>query len=308
MGGLLGGALILSLAGNAYLFSKKSQSDQAVLERNHLRKFRDSMQIVMNNMADSLSVLANFKDENNRLTNKVEELEGANNPRVMELMGELNRLRIQLAKGNVQIKNVINTNKPLSEGDQQLMEEYKSQILELGNTIAELKARIDNIGQEKEEYCKTLNAGIVEEKELCTQENSKLKDRVLRGSALQFGVLQTIGIVLKGKQKIETYRAREVEKLKIAFDVLENPFITQPLNEEITILVIDPDGNVVSLNDDNETLKQSIFVDSDMYGNLKVIMYYPPDKNISKKLKKGKYHTELYARDKIKQKNYFELD
>lgn len=310
MGGLLGGALILSLAGNGYLYSKKADCDFAIRERNQIKSSCDSLQIVMQNLSDSLIILANYKDENGRLTDQLESMEGQNNPRVMELLAEVNRLRGQLNRKTVPAVNTVVSGgtRPLNAAERKLIEEYKSQILDFQRKINALQADKDSFNIEKEAYCKQLNAQTVEEKYACNQENNKLKERILKASAPQFGVLQTTGIESNGKQKLETFKAKKVERLKIAFDVLENPLLAAPVNEEVTIRIIDPEGNVVSMSGDDETLKQNILVDSDMSGNMKVIMYYPSDKDLSGKLKKGKYYTELYSRNKIKQKNYFELD
>jgi hypothetical protein len=93
--------------------------------------------------------------------------------------------------------------------------------------------------------------------------------------------------------------------------VLDNPLIREPIEEEVTIRIIGPEGEVFSTNNSNiadkskvYSIRQTIISDGEMH---KVKWYYPQNGNLSQKLKKGKYSTELWSRGLLRQKNTFEL-
>jgi hypothetical protein len=129
----------------------------------------------------------------------------------------------------------------------------------------------------------------------------------------QFGTLMTAGIGKKGNQQIETYKFKSIEKFKISFDVLENPLIKEPVEEEISIRIIGPDGEVLTgagnkgLMDKGTviSMKQTIVADGEMH---KMKWYYPGSGTLTGKLKKGRYSTELYSRGLLKLKNTFDLN
>ena len=111
--------------------------------------------------------------------------------------------------------------------------------------------------------------------------------------------------------QVETNKAKSSEKLRVSFDVLENSFIKEPAEEEVTIRIIGPEGEVLSSGNKGLADKSSLFsikqtIISDGEKNV-VKWYYPASGTLAGKLKKGKYSTELWTRGLLKQKNTFEL-
>jgi hypothetical protein len=88
--------------------------------------------------------------------------------------------------------------------------------------------------------------------------------------------------------------------------------VTQVVEEEVTIRLIDPDGGILSLN--NKTLKDKSLIVSlkeniSFDGALQKVKWKFPEKGtLSGKLKKGKYTTELWTRGLLRQKNTFNLN
>ena len=143
-------------------------------------------------------------------------------------------------------------------------------------------------------------------------ENVELKDRLDKGARPQFGALLVTGLYDKKGIMTETMKAKSVDKIRVTFDVLENPMVTQPLEEEVIIRIIDPNGGVLSTTNTKLTdkskvtsLKNTIQFD----GALQKVKWSFPDKGLlTGKLMKGKYTAELWTRGLMRQKNNFTLE
>ncbi len=302
---VLGVLLIASIGGNAYFYSKKGELSKAEKEKMQVLQMKDSLQKQLQNMEDSLSkMVTQFQDENSRLTGKIEELEGPNNPKVVELMGQINSLRAIIARSGVPTGSTSGGKTAvLSKDDQKKLAELKKQLEEKQKEITDLMAKIAALTKEVENE----KAGKVS----LIEENTDLKDRVNKGAIPQFGSLLTSGMGKKGEMQVETTKAKGSEKLRITFDVLENPFIKEPVEEEVTIRIIGPEGEVLTSGNKGFADKSSLFsikqtIISDGEKNV-VKWYYPSSGTLAGQLKKGKYSTELWTRGLLKQKNTFEL-
>ncbi|MSP57765.1 MAG: hypothetical protein EXR17_02765 [Flavobacteriaceae bacterium] len=312
------------------------------LLQSKLNSMEDSLQLV----------IQTFQNENQTLVLKVEELEGDKNPRVMAALQEIYRLRREVSNSiNVDYDGNSNTsnNSNPSVGDQSESNNIKnntgsSEIAgnvskkstkssrtkangstnDVGNLdklrlqlelltvkVTELMAQIEVLTNEKNEFVMTLNA----EKEKSASleaENVDFRDRLEKGARPQFGALLLIGLFDKKGIMTETLKASSIEKIRVMFDVLENAMVTQPVEEEVLIRIIDPNGGVLSttnarLSDKSKvvSLKQTINFD----GALQKAKWNFPEKGvITGKLSKGKYTAELWTRGLMRQKNNFTLN
>ncbi|MBM3920239.1 MAG: hypothetical protein FJ347_03335 [Sphingomonadales bacterium] len=302
---VLGVLLLASIGGNAYFYSKKGELSKAEKERMQVLQLKDSLQRQLQNMQDSLSrMVTQFQDENSRLTGKIEELEGPGNPKVVELMGQINSLRAIIARSGVPTGSAGGgSTAGLSKEDQKKLAELKKQLEDKQKEISDLMAKIAALTTEVESE----KAGKI----ALIDENTDLKDRVNKGAIPQFGSLLTTGIGKKGTLQVETTKSKGSEKLRITFDVLENPFIKEPVEEEVTIRIIGPEDEVLTTGNKGLADKSSLFsikqtIISDGEKNV-VKWYYPSSGTLAGQLKKGKYSTELWTRGLLKQKNTFEL-
>ncbi len=299
----LGVLLIASFGGNAYFYSKRSETSKAIQEKLQVLQMKDSLQRDLQRMEDSLRpLLSSYQEENARLTGKIEELEGPNNPKVVELLGQLNSLRAIIARSGVPTSGS-SSGAGLSKDDQKKLAELKKQLEGKQKEIADLMAKIAALTKDVESE----KAG----KTALIEENAQMKDKINRGAIPQFGSLLTSGIGKKGDLQVETNKAKSSEKLRVSFDVLENSFIKEPAEEEVTIRIIGPEGEVLSSGNKGLADKSSLFsikqtIISDGEKNV-VKWYYPASGTLAGKLKKGKYSTELWTRGLLKQKNTFEL-
>jgi hypothetical protein len=253
-------------------------------------------------MEDSLGqMITGLQNEKKDLTGKIEELEGPNNPQVRDLMAQLSALRSQIARTGVPSAS---TGK-ISAKEAKELEELKKLLDQKNKEINDLMDKVAQLTRERDQIASQLESE--------RNASADMKDRVTRGAVPQFGTLMTVGIGKKGDQQIETFKFKSTEKFRISFDVLENPLIKEPVEEEISIRIIGPDGEVLTppgnkgLMDKGTiiSMKQTIVADGEMH---KMKWYYPGSGTLSGKLKKGRYSTELYSRGLLKLKNTFDLN
>jgi hypothetical protein len=293
--------LILSAGTNAFLYM--NSNDAVAKKQLELVAVRDSLQKELLRIEDSLNaVVMSFQLENDSLVNKISELESDKNPRILAAYREINRLRRQLINGaGAESENASTGNKNVD------LTALRKQLSDAKNRIKELVSQVDSLTAQKNQLVADVEVAK-NEKEAVTAENVELKERLEKGGIPQFGTLITSAF---DDAKKLTTKSKSIDRFTITFDVLENPMVTTVVEEEVTIRLIDPDGGVLSvtnksLQDKSKvySLKNSITFDGALQ---KVKWSFPPKGTLKGKLKKGKYITELWTRDLLRQKNTFEL-
>jgi hypothetical protein len=299
-------------------------SDKELKDKVAVMKAKDSLQAELIRMEDSLNlVIQTFQNENQTLVLKVEELEGDKNPRVLSAMQEIYRLRREIANGistdgasastGGAKKSTKESRKAAKsgKGSDGSMEDLRKQLEEARAKVAELTALVESLTKEKNDYM----AQLTTEKDRSAaleSENVELKDRLDKGARPQFGALLVTGMFDKKGIMTETMKSKSIDKIRVTFDVLENPMVTQPLEEEVVIRIIDPNGGVLSTTNTKLTdkskvtsLKNTIQFD----GALQKVKWSFPEKGLlTGKLMKGKYTAELWTRGLMRQKNNFTLE
>lgn len=318
--------LLASLGSNTFLYINKMNSDKELKDKVGVMKAKDSLQAELIRMEDSLNlVIQTFQNENQTLVLKVEELEGDKNPRVVSAMQEIYRLRREIANGistdgssatastggsKTSTKESRKAAKS-GKGTGGSMEDLRKQLEEARAKVAELTALVESLTKEKNDYM----AQLTSEKDRSAaleSENIELKDRLDKGARPQFGALLVTGLFDKKGIMTETMKSKSIDKIRVTFDVLENPMVTQPLEEEVVIRIIDPNGGVLSTTNTKLTdkskvtsLKNTIQFD----GALQKVKWSFPEKGLlTGKLMKGKYTAELWTRGLMRQKNNFTLE
>ena len=316
--------LLASLGSNTFLYLNKMKSDKELENKLAVMKAKDSLQSELNRMEDSLNlVIQTFQNENQTLVLKVEELEGDKNPRVIAAMQEIYRLRREIADGisgdgassgtadGAKKSTKVSRKAAKSGRGGAEVEDLRKQLEEVRAQVDELMAQIEALTKEKNDYVAQLTA---EKDRSATFEsdNVELKDRLDKGARPQFGALLVTGLFDKKGVMTETIKAKSIDKIRVTFDVLENPMVIQPLEEEVVIRIIDPNGGVLSTTNTKLTdkskvnsLKNTIQFD----GALQKVKWNFPDKGLlTGKLMKGKYIAELWTRGLMRQKNNFTLE
>jgi hypothetical protein len=320
--------LLASLGSNTFLYINKMNSDKELQNKMAVMKAKDSLQAELIRMEDSLNlVIQTFQNENQTLVLKVEELEGDKNPRVIAAMQEIYRLRREIANGisgdgsgstagtdGATAKKSTKESRKAAKsgkGGDGNVEDLRKQLEEARAKVAELMALVESLTKEKNDFMTQLTAEKDRSATL-ESENVELKDRLDKGARPQFGALLVTGLYDKKGIMTETMKSKTVDKIRVTFDVLENPMVTQPLEEEVIIRIIDPNGGVLSTTNSKLTdkskvtsLKQTIQFD----GALQKVKWSFPEKGLlTGKLMKGKYTAELWTRGLMRQKNNFTLE
>jgi hypothetical protein len=297
--------LLLSAGTNTYLYY--DNKDSLAKKELEVVALRDSLQRELLRIEDSLNnVVMTLQQENTTLVSKITELEGPNNPRVVAAYSELNRIRRQLIQmttneggGDINVQR--NTKDVNLSG-------IRKQLADAKVKIKDLTAQLDTLVIERNQAVADKEVAV-NEKEALGVENTELKERLEKGAIPQFGTLITSAYDDKKKT---ADKAKKVSQFMITYDILENPMVTAVVEEEVTIRLIDPDGGVMTLN--NKTLKDKSLIftlkeNISFDGALQKVKWKFPDRgNLSGKLKKGKYTTELWTRGLLRQKNTFTLN
>lgn len=311
--------LLLSAGTNTFFYLNGSKFGEQAKNELALMSAKDSLQKELLRLEDSLNaVVKSLQSENQSLTTKVGELESDKNPKILAAYRQISILRRQLLAGpsssssNTTSTSSSNGNGGISDfgtkGGKGNLDELRRQLAEAKKKIALLTSQIDSLTNQKNQLIADLDNERNSKKALET-ENVELKERLEKGAMPQFGTLITTTFEPKGG---ETYKSKKVDKFKVTFDVLENPMTTTPVEEEVTIRIIDPNGGVLSssnktLEDKSKvyTIKQTITFDGAVQ---KVKWSFPGKGSLLGKLGKGRYITELWTRGLLRQKNTFELD
>ncbi len=314
--------LLLSAGTNTFLYlqgtknGEKSKSELAMMNQ------KDSLQKELLRLEDSLNnVVKNLQTENQTLTSKVGDLESDKNPKILMAYREINKLRRLLlntstSSSSTNTNTTDNTSTSSSSGTNNFgtgkkgnMDELRRQLAEAKKRIALLTSQIDSLTSQKTKLVADLE-NESNAKRVFESENIELKQRLEKGAMPQFGTLITMSYNAKGD---EVYKAGKIDRFKITFDILENPMVTTPVDEEVTIRILAPNGVVLSSTNKTlqdvstiSTLKQTISFDGALQ---KVKWAYPGSKgSLVGKLNKGRYITELWTRGLLRQKNSFELE
>lgn len=312
--------LLLSAGTNTFLYlqgtknGEKSKSELAMMNQ------KDSLQKELLRLEDSLNnVVKNLQTENQTLTTKVGDLESDKNPKILMAYREINKLRRLLLNTSSSSNNNTTTDNTSSSsssntsnfgtGKKGNMDELRRQLAEAKKRITLLTSQIDSLTSQKSKLVVDLE-NESNAKRVFESENIELKQRLEKGAMPQYGTLITMSYNAKGD---EVYKAGKIDRFKITFDVLENPMVTTPVDEEVTIRILAPNGVVLSSTNKTlqdvstiSTLKQTISFDGALQ---KVKWAYPGSKgSLVGKLNKGRYITELWTRGLLRQKNSFELD
>lgn len=290
----LGVILAASIGGNGYFLSKGSSKD--LKEKLAFAAKKDSFLQRLTKLEDSLKIIAEFEAERSQFTEKISELESDKNPRIAELLAQIASLRSQIAAGG-------------SGFNSAERKKFEALLADKDKTIEDLETQIRVVTADKEKVF----AQLMEERQgkmSLEKENSDMKSKINKGAVPIYGTLQTHGIAIKNGSQLETFKAKSIQRLKVTFDVLPNQLINGTVEEEVTIRIIGPEGEVLSesnntLVDKSEvsTFKQTIICD----GSAQTIKNVFP-KSGKRTFKKGNYTTELWTNGLLRQKNTFSLN
>ncbi len=286
---VLGVFLAGSFGGNAYLYMQHQKLSKSSKERDSAVALRDSLQRVLLNMRDSLEQMISTREENQRLAAKIQELEGSTATLAAKEASYLSKIKqLQRAIGNMSPEQI---------------EKFKTELAAKADEIKKLQDMLLRAQLDKEQAVRQAE----NDRASMESENRAMKDKISKGQSLQFGPVLTFGIRNKNGQQEETFKSKSIDRLKITFDIIQNPLIEQPVEQEVKIRIVGPEGEILTKDNkslaDKSTLyslKETIVFDGEQQ---KVKLYFT-----AAAFKKGKYSVELWTDDTMKQKNTFTLE
>ncbi|TDB68778.1 hypothetical protein [Arundinibacter roseus] len=223
---------------------------------------------------------------------------------------ELNKMKAQLEADKVALSRSkkVETGKYLAK-----IKEYENYLTEKDTEIAQLReenqllaANNDSLNVQVGSLRSERETLVQRQTELAdsvmtyTAQNQELSEKVNRAAALKAQNLKVLAVTNKGKtREDDAYKAKRVDKIKVVFDLPENP-LTRQDTKDIYVRVLDPEGAVLSDDavgsgefevngqETKFTTRESVAY---LNNNQKVEMIY----DNSSQFRPGKYSIELYA-------------
>ncbi len=223
---------------------------------------------------------------------------------------ELNRMKAQLEADKVALSrsSKVETGKYLTK-----IKQYETFLAEKDTEIAKLREENQLLASSNDSLNVQVGSLQTERQTLVqrqtelsdsvmtyTAQNKDLSEKVNRAAALKAQNFKVLAVTSKGKTRDDdAYKAKRVDKIKMVFDLPENP-LTRQETKDIYVRVLDPNGAVLA--DDatgsgefevngQETKFSSRESVAYLNNNQKVEMTY----DNTSQFRPGKYSVELYA-------------
>jgi predicted nuclease with TOPRIM domain len=223
---------------------------------------------------------------------------------------ELNKMKSQLEADKVALSrsNKVETGKYLAK-----IKQYETFLAEKDTEIAKLReenqllassndslnVQVGSLQNERQTLVQRQNE-LSDSVMTYTAQNKELSEKVNRAAALKAQNLKVLAVTSKGKTRDDdAYKAKRVDKIKMVFDLPENP-LTRQETKDIYVRVLDPNGAVLA---DDATGSGEFEVNGQetkfstresvayLNNNQKVEMTY----DNTAQFRPGKYSVELYA-------------
>lgn len=280
--GILAFLLLGAAAGNVYFYTKNKQIGKNSAEGTQFAALKDSLQSVILAKEEQLTKLQGelVAAQNSQETSQ--NSSGDLTAQIANLKAELVRAR----KGIVYSK------------DPKQLKKYQAIIDSLNNDKSTLGLRLQMLEVDRDRY-KTQFEDANESLTDAVSTKKRLEDRINTAKTPILGPIIISGVYTKKGQQANTTKAKSVEKFKVEFDLLENTLIDEPLETDVVVRIIGPQGEILTnsnpdLTDKSElfTIKETVVFDGSQH-HLKFFYAQKP-------FKKGKYKVELIHAGVIK--------
>lgn len=227
IGGLVYTNLRLKKSKETIVVTEKQLDDVTALKDELDKKYTESMQEIENYRAENagLDSLLNVKEQ--ELSSK--------KAKINALLSEVS----QLKSGDA------NKAKLLAEA-QALIKQMEDDKVKMQSSIDSLLAVNQQLSLERDSITGELNTTI-QQKQVADEENQKMKDRIDKASILSTSNMECtpIRITKKGKED-EVSKAKDAEKLRVCFDLLQNK-IAPSGKTDLAVRIISPDGSTIQM-------------------------------------------------------------
>ena len=283
IGGLVYTNVRLKKSKETIVVTTKERDDVTSLKAELDKKYTESMQEIESYRAENAGL-------DSLLTVKEQEL-GAKRAKIDALLSEVSKLKAGDASKS----------KLLAEA-QSLMKQMDEDKVRMQTSIDSLITVNKQLYQERDSITGELTTTL-QRKQQVDEENKKMKDRIDKASILSTANIQCspIRMTRKGKED-EVSKAKDAEKLRICFDVLQNK-IAPSGETEISVRIISPDGSTIQM----QSLGSGTFKEATTGNEIPFTYNISPDyQNDTKtvcsywaqtfKFAAGKYSVEVYEK------------
>ena len=133
-----------------------------------------------------------------------------------------------------------------------------------------------------------------------TAQNKELSEKVNRAAALKAQNFKVLAVTSKGKTRDDdSYKAKRVDKIKMVFDLPENP-LTRQETKDIYVRVLDPNGAVLA-DDATGSGEFEVNGQETKFSTRESVAYLNNNQKVevvydnTAQFRPGKYSVELYA-------------
>ncbi|HRH58704.1 MAG TPA: hypothetical protein PLS10_13720 [Chitinophagales bacterium] len=283
IGGLVYTNIRLKKSKETIVVTEKQRDDVSALKAELDKKYTESMQEIESYRADNAEL-------DSLLTVKEQEL-SSKRAKIDALLSEVSKLKAGDASKA----------KLLAEA-QAMMKQMDDDKVRLQTSIDSLLAVNKILYQERDSITGELS-NTLQKKQQVDEENKKMKDRIDKASILSTANIQCspIRMTRKGKED-EVSKAKDAEKLRICFDLLQNK-IAPNGETEISVRIISPDGSTIQM----QSLGSGTFKEATTGNEIPFTYNISPDyQNETKtvcsywaqtfKFAAGKYSVEVYEK------------
>lgn len=188
--------------------------------------------------ADLQETYSELDSISSQLDNRIAEIEllGGDISELQLIRKNLEEEKEELKKSNNWAANQIKRYKDKVSGYEELLNLQDEKIKKLEAINDQLLTENTDLKSEKN----VLSDSIVE----LRNRRSELADKVALASQLKAENIRIFGLNEKGKEREDEFRSRQIEKLKVTFNLAENK-VAQPQGKNIILRVIDPKGNAL---------------------------------------------------------------
>ena len=281
----------------SYLFfTSKQELTQQIQQKETIISENTRELMITNSKLDSISTQLDAKiAEITSLGGAVEELQIAKRQLQADKKALLGSSKVDLAKYDTKIRDFESLLSAKDAVIAQLKQENEvltgqNQTLNRENTG--LKSNVSGLEKEKQ----SLNDSVYN----VTVQNRELSEKVTIAAALKAVNLTVNALNSRGKEREGgEYKARRVDKLKVAFKLADNQ-LTKREEKEIYMRLVDPNGNVIS----DMATGSGVFSfagKETVYTSKQKVMYTNNGQNVEfiyqrgMPYEKGTYNVELYS-------------
>ncbi len=250
-----------------FFYNRKIDNDRTLLRANN-EQIETARGELSEAYEGAISTINEYKGENNRLDSLLLTQKDALQQQrlnIQQLLQKNNLTNAELGQANALIKNLklssqayVNEIENLKRQNQQLSQNNQVLKQDLQTERAVSNQLVENtkvLEQEKTELVKETvsleqeKTELVAETEVLKKETRVLKEKINRAAVLKATNVEAVGIKFKksGKEK-ETKDFKDVEKIKICYDIQENA-IAESGMQELLVRIVHPEGFTLAVED-----------------------------------------------------------